>query len=128
MNGVAALPLALQPKRAFHHLDAAPSDMRGSNHAVLSPDPRQQQARPPQVKTLPDAQLQLAITFARQVREQRRGRYRSAAGGGSLGGAAQSRKEHPRLQIAALSAGNVAGVEIDRVAAVARKRPGEGRC
>ena len=44
---------------------------------------------------------------------------------GSSGKAARSRVKHPRLQVAGLGGGDIAGIEIDRVAAVAGKRAGE---
>src|SRR4051812_22056152 len=78
-------PLAVQPERAFHHLDAGPADMRGSNGAALLADAGQQQARPSHVDALPDAQFKLGILFAGQVDEQRRGCRSGATGSGVLG-------------------------------------------
>ena len=102
--------------------------MGGSNGAVFFPHARQQQARPPHVDALPDPQLQLAIAFARQVCQQRRGRYGGAAGGRVLGKAARSRKKHPRLQVAGpLGRRHVAGVDVDADRAVAGQHAGKGR-
>src|ERR1700737_90311 len=125
-KATAALPLPSEAKRAFHHLHASPADMHGNDNAVLFEDARQQQTWPSHVEALPDAQRQLGIPLSGQVGEQRRRSRGGAAGGGIFGKAARSRMKHPRLQVACLLGRRyIASVEIDRVAAVARKRAGE---
>src|SRR5882724_10029635 len=68
-GGIICSPLPGQPKRSFHHLHTSPADMRGHDNAVRFADAGQQQARPVDIDALPDAQLQFAIPFARQVGE-----------------------------------------------------------
>ena len=47
--------------------------MRRNHGAAGLDDPRQQQARPAHVHALPEAQLELAVSFISQIGEQRRG-------------------------------------------------------